>query len=73
MTFDMWLQLAEQADKPIDKHRRNMIKSSKVFSEQLFHSFDYTVLFVNDRLIKYAEGKSENDKFKLVVTLLYTE
>ncbi|WP_179412666.1 hypothetical protein HDF19_13070 [Mucilaginibacter sp. E4BP6] len=71
MTFDMWLNLAEQADKLINKHRTNMVRSSKVFSEQLFHSFDYTVLFVNDRIIKYAEGKSENSKFKLAVDLLF--
>jgi hypothetical protein len=71
MTFDMWLQLAEQADKLIHKHRNNMVRSSKVFAEQLFHSFDYTVIFVNDRMIKYAEGKSENNKFKQAVALLF--
>lgn len=72
MSFDMWLQLAEQADNLINKHRTNMERSNKVFSDQLFHSFDYTVLFVNDRIIKYAEGKSENSKFKLAVALLFT-
>ncbi len=72
MSFDMWLQLAEQADKLINKHRTNMERSSKVFSKQLFHSLDYTVLFVNDRIIKYAEGKSENNKFKQAVALLFT-
>lgn len=56
----MWVQLVEQAEALIKKHRTNMIKSSKVFSEQLFNSFDYTVLFVNDRIIKYAESHSEN-------------
>jgi hypothetical protein len=72
MSFDMWLQLAEQADNLIKKHRTNMVRSSKIFSDHLFHSFDYTVLFVNDRIIKYAEGKSENSKFKLAVALLFT-
>lgn len=46
-----------------------MIKSSRVFSDQLF--FTYTVFFVNDRIIKYAENVSENEKFKLAVTLLF--
>ncbi|MBB6108663.1 hypothetical protein SAMN05421821_102102 [Mucilaginibacter lappiensis] len=71
-TFDMWLSLAEQAELRIQKYRASMIKSSKVFSEQLFSSFDYTVLFVNDRIIKYAENHSKSDKFKLAVTLLFT-
>jgi hypothetical protein len=71
MTFDTWLSLAEKAETLINRHRTNMIKSNKTFSEQLFHSYDYTVLFVNDRIIKYAEGKSGNSKFKQVVALLY--
>jgi hypothetical protein len=71
MTFDMWLSLAEKAEAMINKHRTAMIKSSKTFSETLFHSYDYTVLFVNDRIVKYAERKNENSKFKQAVALLY--
>lgn len=71
MTFDMWLQLSEQVDERIRKYRPNLIKSSKVFSEQLFGSFDYTVLFVNDRIVKYAQNNSEDEKFKLAVDLLF--
>jgi hypothetical protein len=71
MTFDTWLSLAEKAEALIIKHRTNMIKSSKIFSEQLFHSYDYMVLFVNDRIVKYAQGKSENSKFKQAVNLLF--
>ncbi|MEO6523030.1 MAG: hypothetical protein ABIN91_15210 [Mucilaginibacter sp.] len=71
MTFDTWLSLAENAEKLIIRHRANMIKSSKVFADQMFHSYDYTVLFVNDRIVKYAQGKSENSKFKQAVALLF--
>lgn len=71
MTFDMWLTLAEQTETLINRHRTSMVKSSKVFSEQLFHSFDYTVVFMNDRIVKYAESQSGNSKFKQGVALLY--
>jgi hypothetical protein len=71
MSFDMWLSLAENATASIVKYRLQMTKSSKVFAEQLCHSYDYTVLFVNDRIIKYANSKSANAKFKLAVELLY--
>jgi hypothetical protein len=71
MTFDTWLSLAEKAEGLINKHRTNMIKSSRVFSEQLFHSYDYTVLFVNDRIVKYANQFPDNSKFKQMVALLY--
>jgi len=47
-----------------------MLKSSRVFSDQLF--FSYTSLFVTDRIIKYAQQYSENEKFKQAVTLLFT-
>lgn len=71
MTFDMWLSLAESADATISKYRTQLIKSSKVFSEQLFHSFDYTVLFVNDRIVKYALTMDERNKFRRAVDLLF--
>jgi hypothetical protein len=71
MTFDTWLSLAEKAEVLINKHRTNMIKSSKIFSEQLFHSYDYTVIFVNDRIVKYADKMSDKSKFKKAVDLLF--
>jgi hypothetical protein len=71
MTFDTWLSLAEKAEVLINKHRTNMIKSSKIFSEQLFHSYDYMVLFVNDRIVKYADKMSDKSKFKKAVDLLF--
>lgn len=71
MTFDTWLQLADHVEERIKKYRSSMVKSSRVFSDQLFGSFDYTVIFVNDRIIKYAQYQSNNAKFKLAVTLLF--
>lgn len=42
-----------------------MIRSNKVFFDQLY--FNLQALFVNDRLIKYADKISGNEKFKLMV------
>ncbi|EHQ27536.1 hypothetical protein [Mucilaginibacter paludis] len=71
MTFEMWLSLAEKATTVITKYRTQMCKSSKVFSEQLFHAYDYTVIFVNDRVAKYALKLDENSKFRKAVDLLF--
>jgi len=71
MTFDMWLSLADKATAIITKHRNHMVKSSKVFSEQLFHSYDYTVIFVNDRIVKYSYKLPESSKFRQAVNLLF--
>ncbi|CAM4211980.1 hypothetical protein SAMN06265348_10641 [Pedobacter westerhofensis] len=53
----------------IKKFELNMIRSSRVFSEQL--CFNLQALFVNDRIIKYADKISTNEKFKLMVQVLY--
>ncbi|MES2063079.1 MAG: hypothetical protein V4456_14225 [Bacteroidota bacterium] len=71
MSFDMWLNLSQQVRERIAKYRSTMVKSSKVFSDQLFGSFDYTVIFVNDRVVKYAQHNSKDEKFKLAVALLF--
>jgi hypothetical protein len=70
MSFDMWVSLAQNAERAINKYRKSLEKSSKVFAEQLFHSWDYTVIFVNDRICKYAT-QSDNAKFKLAIALLF--
>lgn len=69
MPFDYWLSLSEETAGLIKKHKYSMLKSGKVFSDQLF--FTYTSLFVTDRIIKYAEQYSKNEKFKLAVTLFF--
>ncbi len=69
MPFDYWLSLSEETAELIKKYRFNMVKSSRVFSEQL--SYTYTVLFVNDRIIKYTNKMSEKSKFRQAVNLLF--
>jgi len=67
--FDYWYSLTEETAGILKRHTYNMAKSSRVFSDQLF--FTYTSLFVNDRIIKYADHKSMNEKFKIAVNLFY--
>ncbi|KRT15967.1 hypothetical protein ASU31_10690 [Pedobacter ginsenosidimutans] len=70
MSFNYWQSLAEETAGIIKKHGYNMNKSSRVFSDQLY--FTYTSLFVTDRIIKYADKDSKNEKFKLIVRALFT-
>jgi hypothetical protein len=68
--FNYWLSLSQETANIIKRHGLTMVKSSRVFSDQLFYT--YTFLFVNDRIIKYAERVSEDEKFKQAVKMLYT-
>ena len=68
-SFDEWLSLSRQTLKRIEKFEFNMVKSSKVFSDQL--CFNLQALFVNDRIIKCADKISSNEKIKLMVQVLY--
>lgn len=71
MTVDYWLPLSIETEKLIKQYRFDMLKkSSKVFADQLSRTF--TVLFVNDRILKYEEHRCQNEKFKLAVKLLFT-
>lgn len=70
MPFDYWFSLSEQTAGLIKKYRFNMVRSSRVFSDQL--SFTYAVIFVNDRIIKYADKFAADEKFKQAVILLFT-
>ncbi|RLJ77340.1 hypothetical protein [Pedobacter alluvionis] len=70
MGFGYWFSLSEETARILKRHAFNMAKSSRVFSDQLF--FTNTSIFVNDRIIKYAEHISANEKFKIAVELIYT-
>ncbi|WP_237088332.1 hypothetical protein [Nubsella zeaxanthinifaciens] len=69
MPFDYWMNLSEEAEAILKKYRTDMVRSSRVFSDQL--SFTYAVIFVNDRIVKYAESHSDNEKFTQAVALLF--
>lgn len=67
--FDYWFSLSEETATLIKGYRIDMIRSRIVFSSQLCYT--YTVLFLNDRIIKYSQNKTTNEKFKKAVELLY--
>ncbi|MNK28375.1 hypothetical protein D3C87_467490 [compost metagenome] len=69
ISFHFWFALSNETLGILKRHKFNMMKSSTVFADQLF--FSNTYMFVNDRIVKYAERKSENNKFKIAVDLLY--
>lgn len=68
-SFDDWLNLSRQTMERISQFEPGMVRSSKIFSEQL--CFNLQALFANDRIIKYADKVSSDEKFKLMVQLLY--
>ena len=68
-SFDQWLSLSRQTMQRIERFEPDMVRNSRVFSEQL--CFNLQALFVNDRIIKYAEKISTNEKFRLMVQVLY--
>lgn len=69
-TFDLWLQLAGQAEHIIKQYGKGLHKSSRVFSDQLFDS--YQAIFTTHCLIAYAKTRQlENRKFYLATDLLF--
>lgn len=70
MHFNYWLNLAQETERLIKRHRFDLIRSRIVFSSQLCYT--YTVLVLNECIVRYAETKSSNEKFKKAVSFLYT-
>jgi hypothetical protein len=68
-SFDEWLSLSRQTMQRIEKFELDIIRCSQVFSDQL--CFNLQALFVNDRIIKYADKISSNQKYKMMVHVLY--
>ncbi len=68
-SFEEWLSLSRQTMQRIERFELDIIRCSQVFSDQL--CFNLQALFVNDRIIKYADKVSTNEKYKLMVHVLY--
>lgn len=69
MSFDYWLHLLNQSEEVIASKEQSMIKSSRVFADQLFSG--YTALYVNHCISLYTRVKQHpNPKFTLAVELI---
>ncbi len=70
ISFDLWLDLAVQAEHIINKYGRQLEQSSSLFSDQLFDS--YLAAFMVHCLIQFTTiSKHPNRKFCLAVDLLF--
>jgi hypothetical protein len=70
ITFDCWCKLAESTVATITRCRYNMVRSNKVFSDQLFYGT--TALISIDCIIRYAATAGHNPKFQQAVNLLFS-
>jgi hypothetical protein len=68
-SFDMWQSLGNHIEGTIKKYNRNLYRSTRVFSDQLFDG--YLAIFTNDCIVKYAATESKNPKFGIAVELLF--
>jgi hypothetical protein len=66
-----WFELAEEAGKKINRYNKELLKSSTVFSEQLFDG--YMAIFTIHCLTQFvATGKYNDPKFEHAVNLLFS-
>lgn len=68
LSYNQWLQLAEQVATAIKKYGKKLTKSGNLFADQLFDG--YLAIFTNHCLEQYAH-KAQSPKFKLAIDLFY--
>lgn len=68
VSVNYWYGLSLGMKKLIQKMRFNMERSYHVFGDQM--AYAGMAIFFNDRLLKYAENRCDNEKFRLAVLLL---
>jgi len=69
LSFHQWLSLSEQVSGIIKRHQKSIVKSSNVFSEELFGG--YLALFTNHCLEQYGTYKAQSPKFLQAISLFY--
>jgi hypothetical protein len=70
-SFDAWLRLAQDAEKRIDRYGAQLVKSSRLFADQLFDG--YTALWSGDTWVKYVSQTGySNAKFAGLVKAFFT-
>jgi hypothetical protein len=69
LSYHQWLTLSEQVNSIIKRHRKNLVKTGNLFSEQLFGG--YLALFTNHCLEQYGTYKAQSSKFKHAIALFY--
>ena len=69
MPFDYWLGLGNSSEKLITERHALLVKSWRIFSEQLFS--DYKAIFLNHCISCYTKVRKHPDpKFTLAIDLL---
>jgi len=69
LSYHQWLTLSEQVNSTIKRQGKNLVKSSNIFSEQLFGG--YSALFTNHCLAQFGTYRAQSLKFKHAITLFY--
>ncbi|MFA6084240.1 hypothetical protein [Mucilaginibacter sp.] len=69
LSYHQWLTLSEQANSIIKRQGKSLVKSSNLFSEQLFGG--YLALFTNHCLEQYGTYKAQSPKFTYAISLFY--
>ncbi|MBS0027103.1 hypothetical protein [Chitinophaga hostae] len=65
-----WIYYATEISRLIEKYRANLVKSPKMFSEQLFYGM--LALYTVHCLQQYAKQKTTNERFKLACDLIFS-
>lgn len=69
LPFDFWYGLAENVHNAIEKYDKKLLKSRRLFADQLFDG--YNALFTVDCLVRYAGQGKTTSRFKLAILVLF--